>query len=249
MRRLPKKLKKDAILEALVDVRFESSEVEDILIGRLSDTPKWKSFERRVNPVKEVPPTIRRQQVGFKYLPIVELWSPDKRIAVKLGGNVASLHLMAPYPGWAEFRRHITTLIGAMRKAIPTCDVRRLGLRYINALTNPDHRISSMGALNLQLTVGGVAPAGPILVQARKPVESLEGNSAVVVRVASPEFVEGVMPPQTVAIVDVDVYTGTNYSRPLDRGVTAWIDKAHRVEKTEFFGLIPDAALAELVEE
>ncbi len=130
---------------------------------------------------------------------------------------------------------------------MPKCDIRRLGIRYINALTEQDHKVASIGALNLRLTVGGQEPAGPVLVQARKEIDDLEGS--VMLRVASPEFVEGVRPADSVAVIDVDVFTAPGFSRPLGKEITSWLDKAHRVEKSEFFALIPDQILSNLIEE
>ncbi|MPZ35594.1 MAG: TIGR04255 family protein [Rhodospirillales bacterium] len=243
--RLPKKLKKDAILEALVEVRFESNEVEEIIIGRLSDTRKWKAFERKATPVAELPQTVRIQNAAFKFSPLVEFWSPDKRAAVKIGGNVASLHILSPYPGWAEFRKQIGTLLSAMKKAIPGCQVSRLGLRYINALNATDHHIEKMEDLNYRLEVAGKAPAGPVHFQIEKQLSDAMKSA---LRVAGQEYVQGNIPDGTAAFVDVDVFTPVGYTLPLGPEVSAWFAEAHKREKGEFFALIPPHILNELVE-
>lgn len=241
---LPKKLKKDAILEALVELRFESNEVEEIVIGRLSDTRKWKSFERKATPIAELPQTVRIQNAAFKFSPLVEFWSPDKRAAVKIGGNVASLHILSPYPGWAEFRKQITTLLTAMKKAIPGCQISRLGLRYINALNATDHHVEKMGDLNYKLEVAGKDPTGPVHFQIEK---QLDASMKTALRVASQEFVQGNIPDGTAAFVDVDVFTPVGFMKPLGPDISAWFAEAHRREKTEFFALIPDHILKDLI--
>ena len=44
-KRIPAKLKHDAIVEALLEVRFDMTTASEILFGRLADWPSWKDFE------------------------------------------------------------------------------------------------------------------------------------------------------------------------------------------------------------
>jgi len=43
---IPKKLKHDAIVEAVVEVRFSTTTIPEILFGRLSEYGPWKNFRQ-----------------------------------------------------------------------------------------------------------------------------------------------------------------------------------------------------------
>jgi hypothetical protein len=45
-KRIPAKLKYDAIVEALLEVRFDMTTIPEVLLGRLADCPSWKGFEQ-----------------------------------------------------------------------------------------------------------------------------------------------------------------------------------------------------------
>ena len=48
---LPKKLKKDAILESLFEIQFDTSEIQEVLIGRISSADIWKKFTTNRLPI------------------------------------------------------------------------------------------------------------------------------------------------------------------------------------------------------
>lgn len=61
---LPKKLKKDAIAEALCEVRFECEEsvsLPEIVVGKLAEFQLWRSFQKVRLPVSEVVPENRTE--------------------------------------------------------------------------------------------------------------------------------------------------------------------------------------------
>ena len=59
---LPKKLKTDAILEAVFEIRFEPdpSLVSEILFGRFADADEWRAFRQVRLPAADIPASIRR---------------------------------------------------------------------------------------------------------------------------------------------------------------------------------------------
>ena len=64
---------KDAIVEAIFEVRFETTTVQEILIGRLADYEPWRSFQQRKLPAYEIPAAFRQVDQNLRYTTIFEL--------------------------------------------------------------------------------------------------------------------------------------------------------------------------------
>src|SRR5215831_19443967 len=135
---LPKKLKKDAILEAICELRFETGELDELVVGRLSENAPWESFTRIRLPLSDFPPPLRKADANLRYQPLVELRDPNSPRLVKIGSNVISAHVMAPYCGWTAYRPHLYEVLNVLFKKFQV-RLQRIGLRYINAITPRDH--------------------------------------------------------------------------------------------------------------
>ena len=154
---LPNKLKHDAIVEAVFDVRFEAepSLVAEVLFGRFADTPEWSSFIQRRLPTADIPAAMRRADPNLRFLPAIELVHPEGRQIVRVT-ELLTYARRAPYLGWdATFGKEIERVVDVLFKVVPQIAVTRLGLRYINALRSDLHGISGFEKLNLNITVDG----------------------------------------------------------------------------------------------
>jgi len=74
-REIPAKLKNDAIVEALVELRFDMPEgsVPEIFFVRLAESPAWKEFHQRMLPLFHLPVQVRMSDVNLRYQPALEL--------------------------------------------------------------------------------------------------------------------------------------------------------------------------------
>lgn len=137
--------------------------------------------------------------------------------------------------------------MGWLFAQLPEIIIRRLGVRYMNALRADVHRIKSVLDLNLELKVADKRIEGNVNVNV---TEAVENDSECTVRIATPEFiqVQGVVPPNTSVYVDVDVFTKDGFSTASREAVIAWINDAHTVEKDKFFQLLTDRTMSELKE-
>ena len=100
---LPALLYPDAILEALVEVRFDSKEIAEVVVGRLIDSPIWDTYQQSRTAIADIPQPIRESDQNLRFQPTIELRRPDGLRAVKIGGHMLSYHVMTKYPGWAVF--------------------------------------------------------------------------------------------------------------------------------------------------
>jgi uncharacterized protein (TIGR04255 family) len=147
---IPKKLKNDAIVEAVVEIRFSTTTIPEILFGRLADYGPWKNFKQQRLPVYEVPPPWRQADPNLRFLPIFEL-SGDQR-SVRIGPHVISYHRAAPYVGWQQFRLELDETISGLFETAKGLVIHRLGLRHLNALRPDVHDIKSVSDLDLEIS-------------------------------------------------------------------------------------------------
>lgn len=244
MPNLPKKLKQDSIVEAVLEIRFDHQSVAEVVVGRLAAAAAWSGYQTVRLPLAELPAGLREADADLRYQPIIQMQRPTPGEIIKLGPRVLSMHVLSPYPGWAVFEERLGTLIGELYDAVPNPYINRLGLRYVNAIT-PAHRINALWELNFRFEVADERPSTELTASYRF---SPRPNVRCQVTLASPTFVEG-MVPGAVAFVDVD----TSTPRPLGHAqrelLLSWLSEAHDAEKEAFFALWPQEILNSLREE
>ena len=243
---LPNKLKKDAILEAICEFRFESSEMDELVLGRLSEAVPWSSFIRNRLPLSDLPAPMRANDPNLRYQPIIEFRDANLSRLVKIGSNVISTHVLPPYCGWTAYRPQLHEVLDILFKKFGDVRITRIGLRYVNALASADHHIKDISGLRLQIQIDNERLAVPFTLG----YQTTSGDITSVVKVASPKLVSGQnLPADFVALIDVDVSTSeSNTISDLESGKD-WLERAHKVEKEEFFRLWPDEALRAATEE
>jgi len=241
----PEKLKDDCIVEALCDVRFHTNEQPEIVIGRLSDQEPWKNFAKTRLPTAEIPGSIRAINEQLKYQPVLELRSEDGTFLFKVGSNVVSFHNVGKYCGWEQFRPALTHVFETLFNCVKDAAVNRVGFRYVNAITATRHYISNVNSLNLNVEVAGEKTGEPLNLNY---LVKNDDTHATMTRIASPHFVQGVLPKDTTVVVDIDVVSHESYQAKEAATVVSWVKAAHDYEKEAFFKLIPRDILAKLVE-
>lgn len=244
MATLPIKLKHDAIVEALVEIRFEHKTVGEVIVGRLVAAAGWKDYHAVRLPVADLPAEFRDANPDLRYQPIIQLQRPVPGELMKIGSRVISLHILSPYPGWQKFRERISTLIEELYVAVPDLIIQRVGLRYINAIT-PGHGLSSISELNFSFAVADTPASDDLSVTFRtKPADDIQCQ----VMIAAPSFVNGSV-PSAVAYIDLDLSTPKAFGTVSKDAVVSWLDNSHNFEKEAFFALWPKAVLENLREE
>jgi uncharacterized protein (TIGR04255 family) len=240
---LPRKLKKDAVAEALLEVRFDTPELGELVVGKLASYDSWKSFPSNRLPLANVPAAIRQADPNFAYQALLERRDPAGTRIVKIGDRVFSYHALPPYPGWEvlepELFRAIEFVFGAIDSFVAT----RLGLRYLNVLT-PGHSVRSAEDLNFSVQVAGRSLDAPLnLNYLRIRGEQHQAMS----RIASKEFVQSPAANLSV-LLDIDLFTSPEFRSADVAQATRWISRAHELLKEEFFSLLTNELKEKLVE-
>lgn len=241
----PIKLTHDAIMEAVLEIRFDSKDLPEVTVGRLVDYEKWKGFSQARTPISEIPAVIRLADANLRYKPTVELKEDGGPRQVKIGANVISVHNLRPYIGWSEFSKHIESAVTLIFDKLSGINIRRIGLRYINAFEKERHLISNISVLNVSL-----------LIKEQKIEEHYNINYSVrpgddfvcMTRLATRDFVQGPLPDDAVAYADIDVYTPPRFKSSDVKHILEWLEKAHVLKNDAFFKLIPEHIIEQLRE-
>ncbi|MGA2940171.1 MAG: TIGR04255 family protein [Syntrophobacteraceae bacterium] len=247
-RAIPSELKHDAIVEALLEIRFDMRKetIPEILFGRLAEHGPWKGFEQRPLPAYQVPPPLRQADPNLRFQPVFELAAPDKRRTIRIGPHVLSYHRLRPYVGWEKFKPELGEAIDGLFSTTEGLSIRRLGFRYINALQTDVHGIRSILDLDLKLSIAEESVSSNVNINFTTDISN---DTNCTVRIATSEFVQGELPPNTSVFVDVDVFTKEAFRTEDQIEVKKWVEFAHTKEKEQFFRLLTDQTIDSLKKE
>jgi uncharacterized protein (TIGR04255 family) len=241
---LPAKIEPDAILEAIFELRFDAAlSLPEVLFGRLAEMPAWQGFTQRRMPAYELPAAFREADPNLRFVPVFELAPADGRRAVRVGAHVISYHCLAPYVGWDAFCAGFSVAVDGLFAKAEHVTVHRLGLRYINAVTQAAHGIRSIADLDLNVCVAQerltdrlnlnlTTDAGP--------------DSQCTIRVATREFVLGSTVADAAAFIDVDVATRDGFRTEDVDAVKRWVAAARRTKNQAFLCLLTAETLQRL---
>jgi len=130
MIRLPKRITPCPLIDAVVEVRFDSSLPPDAVFGmaygKLKETyPKVEKL-----PILNLPDMIRNKDPQLVFQAHYKL--SDDNSVVQIGPRVLSVNSPGDYLGWEPFYRRIKQSFEAVRPLGIIKTVTRLGIRYIN---------------------------------------------------------------------------------------------------------------------
>jgi len=241
MPRLPDKINPDAIREAVFEIRFQMGGEPEEVVGQVLNLNWAKDLKKTRLPVADLPNSLRASDENLKFQAIFELQGEDHSWLIKLGPSTISFHSNESYPGWHDFKDKIKVHVKDFLLIDKEIKILRCGLRYINGLTINKHYIKKASDLNIKVAAGNFNPQIYNLNYINAMIsKSLKEKLEAMVRVASPEFVQGPEMGDFGAFIDIDVRTKfTNPKNLSEKEVSDWLEEAHKHEKEQFFNLIP----------
>lgn len=245
----PKKLHNDAIIEAICQLSFNSPDLPEIIIGRLSELQSGASdFNITRLPAANFPYEFRSSDPNLQLQPTMELKHKNNALLIRFSERVISYHItgVGSYIGWEAYRTELLKTFRILFDKVSACEVSGISFRYINALMSDRHHIADMHELNFETIVKGVKLDCPV--NLNFVVENDEQHLTTT-RIAHRNFVQGLLPEATTVIIDVEVSTPVSKFKDTNLdSVMNWIDVAHQFEKEAFFKLIPDDVISKLEE-
>lgn len=150
--RIPKRLGKEPLLEALWEIRFSSDKesVVELLPGLIYQAfqGEYQKIDRL--PAADLPLPIRQQDSTLRYTPTVKLEGVS--YAIQIGEHVVSLSCRRPYTGWAQFKSKILELSEKLRETGLITKPERFSLKYIDII--PEATQPSLEPLEIELKLG-----------------------------------------------------------------------------------------------
>jgi uncharacterized protein (TIGR04255 family) len=241
-RRLPVRLKKEPLLEALWEIRFTSAKqsVAELLPGMVFNGLPGKYPNTVRLPTANIPAELAENDPNLRYVPRIRLQRDNH--AVQIGEHVISLNIRRPYSGWPNFSAEIHALIDAVRKTDLVDRLERFSLKYIDLIDvaqPPD-----LGCLNVRVELGG-QQIGKSPVHLR--TEAQEKGMVQIVQIASPAT--ALLPqdktPLVGVLLDTDTICQLAEGESWDE-IKKHLDAAHTKAEELFFSLLTDDTLAKL---
>jgi len=199
--KIPVRLKKEPLLEAIWEIRFSGakSSVADLLPGML-----FKSFADKYGtavklPIADIPAPVVEHDLKLPYAPKIRLEEGNQ--AIQIGDRVVSLSCRRPYSGWDQFSNDIREFAKSVQETGLVKRLERFSLKYIDLIEL--ERPVGLAHLNLELKMGEYELAA-------KPVElrtEIEENDLVhIIQIISPAEVDllGVEGRLKGVLVDID---------------------------------------------
>src|SRR5260370_11971898 len=175
--RVPIKINPCPIVEAILEIRFITSESWPTLPGLLCAKIRGRYPEQKDLPLAQLPEEIRRRDPAFTYQPLIQFLGRD--FLIQFGPRVVSLVTRSKqYPGWAALEEEMTWLVSELQQTRFVSEGERLGVRYINFF-----KFDIFEKLELEVSTGKKRLAGELSVTSvltKPPLTSrlLVANSA-----------------------------------------------------------------------
>ncbi|MDD8019191.1 MAG: TIGR04255 family protein [Bacteroidota bacterium] len=233
--KLPKKITPCPIVEALVEVRFESDLPGEAIFGIIYNAfqKEFPKFDKL--PILELPDQIRSNDPNLKYLPHYKLSVGD--YIIQVGPKVFSFSNINEYVGWEVFYKEISLIFKKINELRIIKETQTWSFRCINIF--PEINIFEKSDLNITLKKNRLEKDINLLI-------NLPSNGFVnVLRMVSfAELVSGSGKLLRGSVIDIDTKSSEKSSDCSD--MERIISAAHLEEKKLFFSLLEDEYIKSL---
>lgn len=150
MNNLPKKLKKEPLIDAVFEVRFTSAFpaggiLPGLLFGKLGGNKVILQL-----PMAQIPQSMRDADQNLQYAPLTRLdWDG---FYINIGDRSISVGFKHPYPGWSDFKLAIIKVMDALKDADFIKYIERYSLKYIDLFPATSLR-EQVGFINFDVTL------------------------------------------------------------------------------------------------
>jgi len=127
--KIPKRLKRNPIVDAVAEVRFTSTLPSEAIIGLVYEKVKDKFGQPNSLPIVQVPVALREKDPNLKYQACYRFEKPGNVLLV--GPHNVALST-TPYTDWAASTPLLSELLEKFDKMKLFSSVERIGLRYVN---------------------------------------------------------------------------------------------------------------------
>lgn len=244
MQPLPKKLKKEPLIDAVFEVRFTSAfPAGSVLPGLLFGTLDGGDKKIEQLPLSQLPQVIRDADPSLRFAPLSRLdW---QQFYINIGDRSVSVGFKYPYPGWHSFKPAIIKVMDSLKSADILKSVERYSLKYVDLLPAKDLR-EQVSFVNFDVTLAGHKlenEAFQIRLEIPRDgfIHAVQVVSSATVTLHTGESRQGL-------IVDVDTITnqrGISFEELLS-GFPEKLDFIHQANKEIFFDCLKSQTITAL---
>jgi len=233
MNELPCSISPCPIIEAIFEVRFESSLPDDAIFGIVYNQFKDEFQQVEQLPVLQLPAAIRNQDTNLKFTPYYKIKKDN--FIIQIGPRVFSLANLKDYCGWDKFSKKIHDTYNKLSELKLIDKHYRIALRYINVF--PDINIFKKSNLKILLNDGQLND-NKINFSSEFPYEYGSSDLKLI------NHAEVAIENQVIkgSIIDID----TNVEIDKFGNFQDAMECAHHTEKTLFFNLLENEFLSSL---
>ena len=230
MNALPKRLRKEPIIEAIWQAQFDSGQgIGDVLPGILF-TELRKShagLQLRRLPSADIPAAIAQMDPNVRFTPKMLMEEPSGSFIWQVGDRVITLNCRRPYVGWARFKNAVLGLSRIVESSGLVAQPQRHSLRYIDLLA--DDLADDISVLRVAMNVGDLVIRNRVQMR----VEIPDADYLHVVQIATGAQVNLSGAQLSGTIVDME----TSPANPAGdwNAVRAQLDELHDRSKGLFF--------------
>ncbi|MEJ5367970.1 MAG: TIGR04255 family protein [Bryobacteraceae bacterium] len=230
--RIPSRLAKDPLLEAVWELRFSARPGASHVLPGLLYSNFRREFPKIVRlPLADAPDQLVESQPSLWYLPRLRFEGEAK--ALQVAWKAVTLNFLRPYPGWKVFSSQIADLMAEIRRSEMIEIPERFSFKYLNLLPETDTPWLSLLNVDLRLGAWNVAESP---VQIRAQIRS--GDFDHTVQIAAPATVDhrgtGLLKGTVVEIETASELRGENLWDLLENS----LNPAHAACKEAFFTLL-----------
>lgn len=242
MKQIPKRLKKEPLIEAIWELRFDSPGSGEILPGVLYSALKQchPEIQRHRLPMADLPAIVAQIDPNLRFMAKIRLEVPGSPLLWQVGERVVTLNCRKPYVGWQPFKENILALTRVVEDSGLVPNPERHSLRYIDLLTLDPPPV--IAALKLEMKLGGHAiERYPLQMRLELPDE----GCLHVLQIATPanaQLPDGIL---TATVVDLESFVA---DRPADwNTLRGQMEMLHERSKRLFFEhILTDQAIEDL---
>lgn len=233
MDKLPLLINPCPIVEAIFEIRFESSLPGDAIFGIIYNEFKDEFQNVEQLPVLQLPAALRAQDPNLKFTPYYKIKKDN--FIIQIGPNVFSLANVKEYSGWEHFSKKIYDTYDKLFNLNIIRTHLRVALRYINILQ--DINIFKISNLDILLNNERL---GEKQINFIAEVPYNQGSSNLKLINYAQVILEGQV--MTGSLVDIDTEVRLDEFKSFKEA----IECAHINEKNLFFSLLDKKYLSSL---
>lgn len=233
MDKLPLSINPCPIMEAIFEIRFESSFPGDAIFGIVYNQFKDEFQNVEQLPILQLPAAIRVHDPNLRFTPHYKI--KENNFIIQIGPNVFSLTIINDYCGWKVFSKKIYETYNKLSELKLIRKQFRTALRYINIL--PDINIFEKSNLCIQLNNEKLGN-NQINFTTEIPYEQGASNLRLI------NLAEAIFENKVIrgSIVDIDTHVQLDKFDIFEKA----IECAHTAEKRLFFSLLEKEFLSSL---